>query len=187
MRRRARSLTSVAVLGLLVAACGSQGSTTDPTGTTAFSSPTTGVSTAPLPNPGSGETAATLTLGDTTYQFRALGDNDFCDPEHLGFVFRARLAGVDDNGQPSVGADTGFPMRFEALLGEGTGDDGSDEATVTFHPGSGEVWLASPTLREGTEVEFTIDRNRASGTGTFLESGSDEPVSGSFEVFCAVD
>jgi hypothetical protein len=175
--RNHRGSIPLLVVGLLVAACG--GSTTTsrapqaptdagggPVTTPAGNQPGGEPTTAPNPAGDAGkEGTASVTLGDTTWEF-ALSDDprEMCNPD-MGGTFFVNLFGVDDTGQQVVFTVTA-PGSGDAVVQVGAPDI------------AGELWIADSTIYdktpgmeipEGIGATVTVEGNSVSGTGTFYE------------------
>lgn len=189
------------VVCLLVASCGgsdSDSETVDPTDTAvsetvaAESEPdpaeatTTAApaDTAAPPEPtGGDESYAIVTIGDETYEFAPTGAiTERCDPDFFGGYW--------------VLFSTGIVLLLEGERWEEQGVDQTPNLQVTIE-GSDLEYVADPdTNLPGVEPgqsqidSFEFEGGAASGTATFVEAnaaygGTVEPVTGTFETYCA--
>jgi hypothetical protein len=205
-----RTLIGLLMIGLL-GACGS-GDTNDPTTTTAGTVPetvpeTTGAETTETTGPMTGsteaapstpetttteessdtvaESAATISIGADTYEFRTTGfAAETCDPDFFGGV-QVVLAPADENGEPLVFEGVISPLTMILL----PSDLADDAPSVEFRVPGGDVeWFANAdsTTVSGSEVgEWSVEGNRVTGAATFVSDAGDGPVAGTFEVVCA--
>ncbi|MEX1281448.1 MAG: hypothetical protein AB1Z55_12100 [Acidimicrobiia bacterium] len=188
----------LAVLALVVAACGGSDDAADAgqaeaTSTTAAAADDPGgddagdeeapASTAaddddaPAAAPVDGVGTATVTIDGETYEFGDAGIASQCLSDLSG-VFSVALYLVGDDGAPDLGA--GSLSLFLVQEGSDIGDlDQRPEAVVTIGSTS-ESWVASEAKAEEFELEagtsqvdaYEIDGTSASGTATFIEENS---------------
>lgn len=201
------------VVAVVVAACGGSGpapeeeSSSDVTATMApettvadgdVAAPTTTLTPDDQSDVGSspGSNVATVTIGDTTWEFDANPDGPItdCDPDFFGAFW---VVGEADDGSglslllPPEG-DSNFEDPPSVRV-----TDGATEADWTADVTLVDTANYSEILTEGdSQVDsWTIDGNSVSGTATFVDENqifavlggtldSVDPVAGSFEVSC---
>lgn len=210
---RRRLLVIISVLVLVVAACSGSGddgtgdNSPDPTPTSGSEDGSGGSDNGDdggsgddTPTDSGDETSsdgigtATVTIGDTTYEFAPMFDGPGfqCNPDFFGGFFVVATDGPVTQGPNSIGASLGISGETpEVTLRVESGGDADIE------------WIADAgkyddldDLPEGIGVtDFSIDGNTASGTGVFFNENSYwavlggvadevEVASGSFEITC---
>lgn len=200
MRGSLRGISVAVVIALLATACGggsdSGGETSDPTdtrvlettGSTATNdepatTPAPADTAAPSESAGGDESYAIVTIGDETYEFAPTGFlTERCDPDFFGGYW--------------VLFTTGIVLLLEGENWEEQGVDQTPNLQITPE-GTDLEFIADPeTTLPGVQPgqsqidSFQFEGGSASGTATFVESsavyaGNIEPVTGTFETFCA--
>ena len=119
----------------------------------------------------SGETYATVTVDDETFEFFLDGDVGICNPDLQGTFQVSLYAQGNSEGAP------GLQLSIRP-----DNDGGLPESLLRI----GQIWIADPGYTPGTQVDSaTIAGNHLEGTATFANAEGTLGFPGTFDVTCA--